>query len=113
VRFNNGGVFSDPVLCEISAGSYLPPTGTVPTPVISYMLDGATRIRGGAYFNQTYSTGSGLNTTNANPYTAFTARAGSLSYTYAGGSSHAFSGQFFDSNGELISGDARWGATRI
>lgn len=104
VRWNNGGVFSDPVPLNLSQ-SHLTYPDTLFSDQVGYMFDGTARVDAGIPLNATYSTDL------ASAYSTLNLVEGNTTYQLNGG--HKMQGQLFDSWGDLISGYVSWQLWKI
>lgn len=106
VRFNNAGVFSDPVevVMNNARKTYANAPGTT---VYGYMADGATAVQSGTPMNATYTT----DLASAYANSGFVSNAIGVSsgaYNYVSGSSHKITGQLYDTYGDTQAGFVQW-----
>ncbi len=107
VRWNNGGVFSDPVEIRLSQSRLQLADDPGFQTLFAYMLDGAVYVTAGAVMTATYPTDQNQQ------YSTHAAPTGSHQYSFAGSSNHEVKSQAKDARGDLVSGYAQFQYWRL
>lgn len=111
VRFNNAGVFSDPVEVVLNNARQTYPN-TAGTTVYGYMADGSLAVTSGTPASATF----GTDLAQAYAFSAFLISASKTSsgaYNYVSASNHKITGSVYDSYGDLVSGYVQWQAWKL